>query len=869
MFKRGGYYRTNNRVCKKPTFVENGTIRRQITEQISLPLSQNKHESAETDSSYNLTKSSNLPKSTLTPLTVFGERLLKRIAETQSMEKRVKQPSRFGSNNSCVTTIDGYVAESDKENGSVKEYSEKERFAATDCSAEGRNEIDSTDVAGIVDRGENDGMDRTMNIKCIKSEVKESAPRSTNKEPCEDVNNVFDKKHEHTRTSRFEYSEKYTDPRFNTYSNTGRNRYSSVEQQSRKRSHRSPTIAVQPIENDADERFAKRHCKSVERSSITTDDYRSSSVESRRNKQREDRRTNETWGDRRLRGRQPSCESSRDDRYTRSKSDKYNNYRERSVRRYDNSSDSTDCSKAAAKREFRDSRSVEKYARSINKRSDRSEDYECQSKERLRNVARRGIDKSDGEKLMNRTRHSETLKSEKATDTNKCFERSDRRRFAENYEPPTTVTKLANLSRKQQINRNKDYKSTDAKEIALDNSERRERSQDRWTNGEKPEPSVISVDATNTNNVISASTATATTNAVATCFATVVSLNKQNVENNESAENVENIEKFIRNYHTTDGNHPKNSLSSERNDTSKLAEEHESTTIHVFKDQANLKEQRDTIRSDDVKSAETNTKLEAVETKGAVQLVSQDSSRDGTKENETTSVPSLVEYEKSNKVSESNDLIDLAADKALINSRTNGLLPSSNTSNTFQISEPGCNGNVNVDGDDKDKNKGDDKIRCPNVPRDVEADKLNSNCDYSVPDITKGNDDDHVRNHESHSNVKVHKKPNDNDHKTVRNKEGASKEEGRADLAEKLDEKLENEEGKVNKGKKENSKAVTKQGPRETEKSSMNCDSTNRKNTSTNVHGKIIVFARRKKPVRLANTNANMTVLINNSLNNS
>lgn len=41
----------------------------------------------------------------------------------------------------------------------------------------------------------------------------------------------------------------------------------------------------------------------------------------------------------------------------------------------------------------------------------------------------------------------------------------------------------------------------------------------------------------------------------------------------------------------------------------------------------------------------------------------------------------------------------------------------------------------------------------------------------------------------------------------------------------------------------------------------------NTKLTSMNIHGKIIVFARRKKPVCLANSNANMTVLINNKYN--
>lgn len=39
------------------------------------------------------------------------------------------------------------------------------------------------------------------------------------------------------------------------------------------------------------------------------------------------------------------------------------------------------------------------------------------------------------------------------------------------------------------------------------------------------------------------------------------------------------------------------------------------------------------------------------------------------------------------------------------------------------------------------------------------------------------------------------------------------------------------------------------------------------RNASTNVHGKVVVFARRKKPVCLANSNADMTVLINNECN--
>lgn len=58
-------------------------------------------------------------KSTLMPITVFGERLVKRIAEDQNLEKEEKQSNKFaGGNNDCEIN-DGYIVESDKENGSL------------------------------------------------------------------------------------------------------------------------------------------------------------------------------------------------------------------------------------------------------------------------------------------------------------------------------------------------------------------------------------------------------------------------------------------------------------------------------------------------------------------------------------------------------------------------------------------------------------------------------------------------------------------------------------------------------------------------------------------------------------------------------
>ncbi|XP_078044910.1 FLICE-associated huge protein [Augochlora pura] len=862
MFKRGAHVRTNSRVCK-PTFVDNVAVPSnwQKTGQISLPPNQSRHDLTETDSSYSVSNNSNLTKTTLTPLTVFGERLLKRIAEEQSKEKRGKQTSRFCSNNSSISTTDGYVIESDKENGSVtdvtssctkeiqlsvvKEHPEKggESNGIDPNTRFQQTSTKDVDAMDIVEEKRNNDRERATSRKHVKKyDVRELVTKLKNNETHEDVNGVYKRDH------------------------TEHNRYSCTEQKRKRHGHRTFTDEARTSQDETDEHISKKHCRSVERSSSTMDDYRSSSVERHRIRQREDGRTSEMRGDRRSHKRHPSCEKFKEEKYSRNKCNQYNSYREKSVRRYDVGSNSLDGSKAA-KRELRDSRNTEKSEKSVrstSKRSDRHEDCESQFQERLKSVDRairrdkstkqqdNGTKHSSHGKLTNRTRHSEILKSEKISEVNKHLERTDRNGFTENDETSST-TKDPDSSQKPLVEQNKNSKRADVNDVTLDssnyssNKRKRERSEDRWTNGDhKSKSFFVSVEAADTNIVSSTVTTT-------------------NVENNESVENLENIEKFIRNYNA-DSNHFENSLDA-KDEMSKTAKEHVSTTSNIFEDESNVKKQCDTIRVNSADSVETDMELK---TKDVFRQVLQDSAKENEMTTEVIHEPSVnVSVVCNNStLCETHHVVeipsvDLTDDKASINTNIEEVL----------VSNSDGNGNGNDNDNDNDNHQ--DKDNSINIAKNTVIDKIKSNSNDGVINVDIGNDDsydnDHDqhqhRNQKGHGNVNVHKKSVENDRNMIINEEETNKEVDSENSIAKLDKGIDNEEGQVEKETKECGKAVIKEVSRETEKTPINNDGTNGKNTSTKLQGKIVVFARRKKPVCLANNNANMTVLINNSNN--
>ncbi|XP_076755251.1 FLICE-associated huge protein [Xylocopa sonorina] len=115
-FKRS---KTDDSVIHKSTNRETTLNRNQKLANISFASDVNDAEPLVIDSLCNHASKNQPNKSTLMPITVFGERLVKRIAEEQNLEKEEKQSSEFAGGNNNSETNDGYIVESDKENGSL------------------------------------------------------------------------------------------------------------------------------------------------------------------------------------------------------------------------------------------------------------------------------------------------------------------------------------------------------------------------------------------------------------------------------------------------------------------------------------------------------------------------------------------------------------------------------------------------------------------------------------------------------------------------------------------------------------------------------------------------------------------------------
>ncbi|OAD57056.1 hypothetical protein WN48_02857, partial [Eufriesea mexicana] len=113
-FKRGIHSKTNDYNIHKSTFRE--TIVNAHHKSTDKCFSSNENNVKTADCSYNQTRDQQ-NKSTLIPITVFGERLLKRMTDEQNLEKKDKYLNKISISNNDNTNNEGYVIESDKENG--------------------------------------------------------------------------------------------------------------------------------------------------------------------------------------------------------------------------------------------------------------------------------------------------------------------------------------------------------------------------------------------------------------------------------------------------------------------------------------------------------------------------------------------------------------------------------------------------------------------------------------------------------------------------------------------------------------------------------------------------------------------------------
>ncbi|KOC65892.1 hypothetical protein WH47_12691 [Habropoda laboriosa] len=120
-FKRSIHSKPSNYIAHKSAFCETSINMHHKLPDVCLFPNETGLDVSLVESTYSRTNKEQQSKSTLMPVTtVFGERLLKRMVDEQNLEKKDKQLSKSnGSNNAVSENIEGYVIESDKENGSL------------------------------------------------------------------------------------------------------------------------------------------------------------------------------------------------------------------------------------------------------------------------------------------------------------------------------------------------------------------------------------------------------------------------------------------------------------------------------------------------------------------------------------------------------------------------------------------------------------------------------------------------------------------------------------------------------------------------------------------------------------------------------
>ncbi|XP_017887033.1 uncharacterized protein DDB_G0287625 isoform X2 [Ceratina calcarata] len=118
-FKRHMYHKNGNNTVHKSTLQETTVNAHHKSTNGYFSPNQNTIEADVNDSYYSQVKDESNNKYSLIPLTIFGERVAKRIADEQNLENKdnVKKFNNKNDNNNENT--EGYIIESDKENGSL------------------------------------------------------------------------------------------------------------------------------------------------------------------------------------------------------------------------------------------------------------------------------------------------------------------------------------------------------------------------------------------------------------------------------------------------------------------------------------------------------------------------------------------------------------------------------------------------------------------------------------------------------------------------------------------------------------------------------------------------------------------------------
>lgn len=860
-------------------------------------------------------------KSTLVPITVFGERLLKRMIDEQNLEKKDKQSNKLSSSDNDNKTSKGYVVESDKENGflsdinycnikeiqssAITQYKGGEhvkspltdsRSTIKDLQSNNKNEMSSifqrkpifTNSTTHTGKRASEETSRHAHVKRIKSNEVEHCFETTKKE----IDNISESKEKSmlllytnsTHSKEKEHNIKSLE--YTRNSNTDLKKHGYLVDDANREDEKKDTKDKRNLlcdRRNINEHSSKRRSKPAQSATsildkkeisyrcteiFDRDNYRSNHSEHRshRDKQREYYRMD----DHRSRVRStPYTKSNREDKYGRNQYSKQSIYDEKFEKRYNfRSTGATDKSKISKKDSSNvrgtkhstvDRISASQKLDDIKKTQNYYNEHESR-KIRLKNVdksiKRYDEDKHDehskcsyrkinAENLIEHPKYSQVSrginrKDVEITQTGNELGIDDELRKYAKEELKNSFIDLEDgeISNSSNSSNNSPLKDADDK---------CEGSKDRQDTGkELPEDLPSTVNNTSIKNSIynTVRNETAEKLKIPSDTLQTIPISDTNItcipdneshkskESIESVENVENIEKFIRDYASTCDKMLENISGA-------------SNTIHISNDSqlksTKKEEQTDALNASPKKIISFSENYQT--DKNFIDAVTSNENNVAKDVYTAEQMTSLKDAKEDCVILQKNDSIEL---------------------NSSELTKNNCSSNDKME-QTSDQSKAQDKFLensliknsvISETSKGTEFKQQNNDTRMSTADLT--NDD--IRNNYDNSNNRDEGKINRNSSKDVT---------------------------KIMKDECENINVITgitrerecsKYAGKTEEIELKECkkplikgtnDDRSTKISSMNVQGKIVVFARRKKPVCLANSNANMTVLINNKHNHS
>lgn len=910
--------KTNDYVNHKPNVCETVVNIYHKSTDICFPADENGTETLVADSLYSQSKDQQ-NKSTLVPITVFGERLLKRMIDEQNLEKKDKQSNKLNSSDNDNKTSKGYVVESDKENGflsdinycnikeiqspAIAQYKGGEhvkspltdsRSTIKDLQSNNKNEMSSifqrkpifTNSTTHTGKRASEETSRHIHVKRIKSSEVEHCFETTKKEIDNNISESKEKSMLLLYTNSTHSKEKEHNIKSLEYtrnSNTELKKHVYLVDDANREDEKKDTKNKRNLlcdRRDINERSSKRRNKPAQSATsildkkeinyrctenFERDNYRSNHSEyrSHRDKQREYHRMD----DHRSRVRStPYTKSNREDKYGRNQYSKQSVYDEKFEKRYNfRSTDATDKSKISKK----DSSNVRGTKHSTvdrisagQKLDDIKKPQNYYNEHESRKIRLKNVDKSI--KRYDEDKHDEHSKcSYRKINADNLIEHPKYSQVSRGINrKDVEITQTENelgVDDELQKYAKEELKNSfiDLEDGEISNSsnnsplkdadDKCEGSKDRQDTGkELPEDLSSTVNNTSIKNPIYNTVRNETVEKLKIPSNTLQTIpisdtnitcipdneNHKNKESIESVENVENIEKFIRDYAPTCDKMLENISGA-------------SNTIHISNDSqlksTKKEEQTDALNASPKKiiSFSENHQTD----KNVIDAVTSNENNVAKDDYTVEQMTSLKDAKEDCVILQKNDSIEL---------------------NSSELTKNNCLSNDKME-QTSDQSKAQDKSLENTVIKNsvisetskgTEFKQQNNDTSMSTADLT--NDD--IRNNYDNSNNRDEGKINRNSSKDVTKIMKGECENINVITGITQERKCSKYAGKTEEIELKEFKKPLIKGTN---------DDRSTKTSSMNVQGKIVVFARRKKPVCLANSNANMTVLINDKHNHS